>query len=275
VSRKAAAAPPFDLLQAIDSLGITPLPQPIELTGDYMIVGDVHVPYTDWALARRVAQVARAEGIARLIVAGDFWNYDSYSHYPPMVAPPSWQTERKSGKLLAREWAQTFEEIIFTMGNHERRKQKLTAGEEDDTDIFAPLASVANIRSNPLGWCIVHSGGVTWRVTHPKNYSINQLTVADTLAQKFDCNVISFHEHFLAQGFSRYGQHVIVNGGCLVDPGKLAYVNLDDSKGAGMKRGFVSLRGGYVQLYGDRITDWSRYESSRSAGRTRRRAGAA
>lgn len=247
-------------MNAID----TGLPAPLELSGDFVVCGDVHVPYTDWQMALRVAAVARRElkRPRRLIVAGDFWNYDAYSHYPATMIPPTWQTEKRAGKALARAWAATFDEIYFTMGNHERRKQKWTAGQEDDADIFAPLASVARIHSTAYGWAVVHSGGQVWRVTHPRNYSINQLAVADVFAQKYACNILSFHEHFLAQGWDRYGRYVVANGGCLVDPAKLAYVNLDDSKAAGMKCGFALLRAGALTLYGQEPwTDWSRYDN--------------
>lgn len=250
------------LLAAVREIG-TDLPTPLEISGDFVICGDVHVPYTDWRMALRVAGVARKElkRPRKLIVAGDFWNYDAYSHYPPVMLLPSWQTEKRAGKALAQAWAATFDEIIFLMGNHERRKQKATAGEEDDEDIFSPLASVAKIRSTCYGWATVHSGGQVWRISHPRNYSINQLTTADSLAQKYACNVLSFHEHHLAQGYDRYGRHVIANGGCLVDPDKLGYAVLDDSKSAGMKKGFAMLRAGVLTLYGSEPwTNWSRYD---------------
>lgn len=241
---------------------IAPMPSPLELSGDFAICGDVHVPYTDWDYALRLAAVARKElkRPRRLIVAGDFWNYDAYSHYPPVMNVPSWQQEKRAGRAAAKFWAQTFAEIYFLMGNHERRKQKITAGEEDDEDIFSPLASVARIKSTCYGWANVTSGGQLWRVTHPKNYSINPLVVASDLANKFDANVMTFHQHHLAIGPDRYCRHTVVDGGCLVDPGKLAYAVLDDSKAAGMARGFVLLRAGIASIFGDGVTDWSKYD---------------
>lgn len=257
------------LIEAVAELGIPDLPAPLELVGDYVIVGDVHVPYTDWSLALRVAQVGQAQRIDRLIVAGDFWNYDAYSFYPATTLLPSWKTEKRAGIAVVKEWAQTFKEIYFIMGNHERRKQKLTAGEEDDEDIFSPLAAVAKIKSSALGWCTVQSGGVPWLIAHPKEYSVNQLVVVDGVAQKELINTIGFHEHHLAIGRDKFKHFTIVNGGCLVDPGKLAYVVMDKNKKPGMARGFVSLRNGYVTLYGNGITDWEDYGLTRSARRQR------
>jgi hypothetical protein len=46
----------------------------------------------------------------------------------------------------------------------------------------------------------------------------------------------------------------------MVDPGKLAYVNLDDSKAAAMKQGFVMLKDGTPYIFGKPpMTDWSKW----------------
>jgi hypothetical protein len=72
---------------------------------------------------------------------------------------------------------------------------------------------------------------------------------------------MSFHEHHVGIGFDRYGRHCIVNGGCIVDDQKLAYVSLDDSKSATMSKGFCTLIGGVPTLYAQEpITDWSQYD---------------
>jgi hypothetical protein len=58
----------------------------------------------------------------------------------------------------------------------------------------------------------------------------------------------------------RYKKFLLVNGGCLADDEKLAYVMLDDSKSAGMANGFVALRDGYPYLFGDEnFTDWKKW----------------
>jgi len=226
-----------------------------------MIVGDVHVPFTDWEFAQRVVRVARKEKITKLLIAGDFWNYDHLSLYENAVVPPTWGQERDSGKRLIQAWGSWFESMDVIMGNHERRKSKRTNGHEDDEDIFSALAAVfPNLKSSIYGWCELISGGVPWRISHPRNYSVNQLSVADAVAQKFCVNTLTFHEHHLAIGYDRYGRHVIANGGCLADPRKLAYVHLDDSRSAGMKIGFAMIRNGSVTLFGKSpYTDWSRY----------------
>jgi len=120
---------------------------------------------------------------------------------------------------------------------------------------FAPKAV-----SSVYGWCNIETPTGLWRVTHPKNYGINQLSVAEALAQKHQCHVITHHEHHAAIGHDRYKRFVIVNNGALVDDRKLAYVQLDDSKSAGMAKAFTLLRNGHPHLLANSpMTDWTRW----------------
>ena len=234
---------------------------PLHLTGDYMVIGDVHVPFTDYEWAVKVAQVARKhlKKPRRLIIAGDFFNMDAFSTYAHLTNIPTWAQEREAAKGLLHEWLDTFQDVTMLMGNHDRRLQKFTGGAFDETDIFGMVISnPALIRSSNFGYCTLESAGQVYRITHPKNYSINQLNVAEALAQKHSQNIISFHEHHLSIGWDRYKRYLIVNGGSLVDTDKLAYARLDDSKAAGMAKGFVMLKGGTPYLFGEPpFTDWS------------------
>ncbi len=232
------------------------LGSPLHLRGDFVVVGDVHVPCTDYGFAGMVLVVAKKHGIKRLIIAGDMFNMDTFGFYDAVVNQPSWKDERDAARVLFRDWLEWFDEIYVLMGNHDRRLQKWTAGQLDESDIFGMITSSDKVRVSNYGYLTVD----TWRITHPKNYSIDFLKVADTLASKYQSNILSFHEHHLGITRDRYNNYTIANGGCLVDPAKLAYVALDDSKSAGMVQGFAMLRNGYVTVFGkSEFTDWSEY----------------
>jgi predicted phosphodiesterase len=236
------------------------LGEPLKLVGDYVIVGDVHIPCTNWGIADLVGRVAEKTDVRRLIIAGDFLNQDAFSCYPKNVKLPSWTEERDAARVLIRDWAEVFDEIIFTMGNHDRRLEKWSGGEFPGEDIFGILTmGNKKCKFSEYGYCMVNSGGVSWRVTHPKNYGRNQLVVASDLANKYSCNVWSLHEHHLSLGYDVYGKYICVNGGGLYDPDKMAYVCLDDSRSAGMIPGFGMLKDGVPTLYGkEPFTDWGR-----------------
>jgi hypothetical protein len=233
------------------------LGSPLELAGNFLIVGDVHVPATDWAFASLVGRVADKTGIRRLVIGGDFFNQDLWSRYPQVVTQPTWREERDAARVLLHDWLEVFDEIYTIHGNHDRRLAKFTAGEFDESDVWGLVATSRKMHHSNRGYCTVNSGGQVWRVTHPRNYGRNQLTVASDLANKYQCHVITFHEHHSAIGWDVYGHYVCVNSGTLVDPRKLAYVELEDNRMAAMLKSFVVLRDGVVTVLGEHpYTDW-------------------
>lgn len=238
------------------------MPTPLTITGDAVIVGDVHVPATDWDFAHLPARVAEKRGITTLIVAGDFFNMDAFSPFSKTSKSTAWEQERDYGRRLLSDWLETFQHIYICMGNHEARLIKFVQGEFGADDIFGLLTTSEKITTTNYSWAELISGGIRWRVTHPRNYGINQLTTAAELAQKYDCNVVTLHEHHLGLGYDRWKRHLAVNGGTLVDDTRLEYVQMTDSKSAGMARGFVAIKNGCPHLYGRHpFTDWD-YELS-------------
>lgn len=233
---------------------------PFTLQGDFLIIGDVHVPTTDYDFAGLVQVIARRYGIKRLIVAGDMFNMDAFSMYDAVTAQPTWREERDAARVLFREWLDWYDDIYVIMGNHDRRLQKWAGGQLDETDIFGMVTSSDRVHVSNYGYLTVKTNQGDYLVTHSKNYSINQLTVANELAQKYQCNIISHHEHHSAIGWDRFGRYVIVNNGGLFDQNKMAYVVLDNGKNPVMKNSFCLLRNGCAKLFGkEPFTDWSEY----------------
>lgn len=240
------------------------LPDPMRLEGDWLIFGDLHNPFVDYDFAGNILKVARKRGIRKLLGAGDIFNMDVFSSYEDVIKLPTWKEEKEAFQQLLLEWLEWFDEIKILMGNHDRRLQKWTKGQFDDTDIIGMVMSGDGlgqyrdkVTSSVYGWCIIDTPSGPWRVTHPRNYGINQLTVADVLANKYQMHVITHHEHHTAIGWDRYKHFVTVNNGCLCDQRKLAYVMLDDSKSARMAKSFTVLQNGTPTLYGEApFTDW-------------------
>ena len=241
---------------------------PFELVGDRMIIGDVHLPTTRYGIADLVARVAQKH-LKRpriLTIAGDLFNFDRFSPFSAVIQAPSWECELLAAKALIKRWLETFDQIEMISGNHDRRLQKVLAGEMSE-ETFSGLiyGNSDKFRLSNYGWCTIRSGGVSWRVTHPKNYSINQLVTADTLASKFQSNIISFHEHHLSMGWDRYKNFIIVNGGSLADERQIPYMTLDDNKASRSAPGFVMLKNGTPYLFGEPpFTDYSHWKITMS-----------
>lgn len=233
-----------------------------ELRGDYTIIGDLHAPFTHLPTVERMLAVARRymPKPRKLVLAGDIFNFDTFSHYPAVVNSPTFGAERNYLKKMFEKFLEVFDEIWWFMGNHDRRAQKFTEGALDATDLLSLVVdNKSKVQISNYGYCNILSGGANWRITHPRNYSRQPLNVAGKLADLKNTNVISFHEHHLGKSYSA-GGHVVVNGGCAVDASKLAYVILDDGLSPQMQNGFVTLRDGYAQEWGDEnYTDWSKW----------------
>jgi hypothetical protein len=233
---------------------------PLELSGNWMVVGDVHVPCTDYDFAQLPALMAKKHKIKNLLIAGDLYSMDAFSKYPKRVDHATWHQEKNAAIQLMSEWVRVFDRVVLLMGNHERRLEKLAEGAYDDSDIFAQLLGSGKVETSPFGWCTIKTPTGMWRATHQRNYSKIQLRVASELAHKYQMNIISHHEHHLAMGWDRFKNYVIVSNGGLFDVNKMAYVNMDDSTSAGMTKGFTMLKGGYPFLFGEEpFTDWGHW----------------
>lgn len=233
--------------------------QPLSLIGDAIIAGDVHVPTTNYEFAKRIIRVAKFWGIKILILAGDIYNFDLFSKYPRQTVMISWAQEREAGKFLFKMFTDYFDEIYVVMGNHDRRMIKWADGHLDETDVFGLITTSPKVHVSNFGYCTIKSGSESWLVTHSTEYSVNQLTVADQLAQKYKSNIITHHEHHVAKGRDRYKSFTIINNGGLFAQEKMAYVQLDTSKKPNMANGFTALVNGCGHLYTpySSFTDWS------------------
>lgn len=230
----------------------------LQLVGNYMVVGDVHVPVTDYDFAQLVVRVAEHFNIRGLIIAGDFFNMDMFSSYPKDQAMVSWEQEREAGKVLLLQWLEWFSEIYTLMGNHDRRVIRFVEGQFDENDIYGMLVTSSKLVHSHFGWCEVRSNGVPWRITHPRNYSRNQLVTASELALKHKSNIVSFHEHHAGKGWDKYNRYVVINGGILADQSKMGYVTLDDGNNPIMKKGFAMIKDGVGEIFStEPYTDWS------------------
>lgn len=228
--------------------------------GDWMIVSDVHAPCTDYDLAQMVSAIAekhlpKCQG---LIVAGDLLNADAYSKYANLIRLPNWQTEIASAKHLITEWLEIFPRVVWLMGNHEHRKLSADGGETTVQQLLDLVYQDPRVTISSLDRCYINTDNGKWLIAHGKNYSQSQLTNAAKYAAKYQCHVISGHEHHLAVGQDLYKRYIVVNNGGLFDPKKLAYVQLNTSSSPEMAPGFTMLRGGYPYVFGrDHVTDWA------------------
>ena len=80
---------------------------------DFMVVGDVHLPTTDYDFATLPAMIAKKhlKKPRKLIIAGDLYNMDAWSKYPSAIPIPAWVNEKEAARNLLTIYSQVFQEI--------------------------------------------------------------------------------------------------------------------------------------------------------------------
>lgn len=230
---------------------------PLQLTGDWMIAGDAQLPTTDWDFAALVGAVAHRylKKPRQLLIVGDLLNMDAFAKYEQEIGLPSFRQEMTAARQLISEWFRTFQRIVFLPGNHERRASKATSA----ALLMEDLAMLIDQRMETSVYdrAIINTPTGQWLAAHGSDYSVNQLTVADMLAQKNRMHIIGHHQHHAAFGWDRFKHNVVIDNGGLFNQWQMAYVQLNTSKKPNMQQGFTMLRGGYPYVFSvEPFTDW-------------------
>lgn len=206
---------------------------PLVRTGDAIVICDLHIPLHNPKMINEVIFQARECGITKLIIAGDYWNMDSFSSYLPHQPEADLPVEIYDGNLIMKTLLNTFEEVDFIWGNHDFRLSKKLgfkkSFKECITWMFQGLTEeeMAKIRISDLDYMWYYPDPLTLQkfyICHPRNFSSIPLTVGRKLATKFNCSVITGHSHHLAMGFALNGRDIVIEGGGLYDPSRTEYI---------------------------------------------------
>jgi len=229
------------------------------LSGNWIVCGDVHLPTTDFDLAERMLEAAKCLNIRNLLIVGDLVNMEAFSQFEHIVPPPPFEVECKVAARFVSRLSEHFETMMLVLGNHEHRLLKRNNGNINATMLGHILSAASGkLQVSAYAYAIIDSYGTIWRATHQRNYSRITGRLGDQLAQKFQCNIITFHQHHVAQLMDTWGRYVVIDGGGLFDDSKMAYVKLIDSNMPAMARGFVILAYGtaYLMTPYPALTDW-------------------
>lgn len=230
---------------------------------DFLVVGDVQLPTTNYDFAVLPAYVAATQlkKPRRLVIAGDLFNFDAFGKYEDMIRMPTFQEEMDAARNLVGLWAQTFDEMYMVLGNHDARLIKALQGKVEVQDVMnlvnahLPLGKIQVSVRDALG---VKTSQGLYRIAHGASYRKLPLSTANELAQKYQAHIILHHEHHAAQGMDIYDRYFIVNNGGLFDKEKMAYVQLLTQAKAGMSNGFTIVKNGYPTLLG-KWTNWKNW----------------
>jgi predicted phosphodiesterase len=206
---------------------------PVQVVGDAVIACDLHIPLYDPGLVNVLIRAAKKEGIKTLIIAGDFWNMDEFSSYPPVQPEAKFDIERKEGNIVLKTLLRWFDSIIIIWGNHDFRLTRSLGYKYSFTECmkwaFSSLTDeeMAKVTFSDLDYMYYHPGGAKdWkiRVCHPSTYSDQPLVVPRKLAIKYNCGVYTAHSHHCAIGAAPNGHDIILEGGGFFDKSRTEYI---------------------------------------------------
>lgn len=242
------------------------LGKPWKLDGDWVIAGDVHVNTVNTEFMKRPLQVAEEylDKPRRFMLAGDFLNADSFSGYESVYPTPSFSKELSAARAFLDMYLKVFDEIWIFVGNHDLRVTRRTNTAIMPEDLMKMISHDPRIKVSHFGHAVVDTPRGEYRVTHGSEFSVNQLVVADQLAQKYGQHIIGWHQHHTALGLSRFKKHIVVDGGGLFDQSSMSYTQIEDNKKPNMANGFVMLKNGYPYVFNDMWTDWDFWLSEKT-----------
>ena len=197
----------------------------------YAITADWHIPLYDVEYANKFIQDSKARGITKLVIAGDFFNFDALSAYDPKQEGAGLQGELDEATMVMRTLLESFDVIYFLWGNHDARMHRALGFSIKFQGamklMFGELGTEAlsRIRFTNLDhmW-IGDEDDERWYICHPGNYTRVPLSGARVMATKYNANVITAHSHHCAVGYGIDGNRVVAEIGGLFDRHKTAYL---------------------------------------------------
>jgi hypothetical protein len=227
------------------------LDPPLTIEGNVAIVGDIHVNTTKWDLLNTLVSMSQKAKVNQIAIVGDLFNNDAFSKYDKTGHESPWGAELASARSIISFMFDHYQTVYFCRGNHDQRWFFQNHGEVSMTtlgDLLAPNYR-ERLKTTDYNYMYANSKSGRWMLAHQFQYSRNQLAVAKRLASRYQCHVVTHHEHHAAAGFSDCGKYAVINNGCLADPSITPYKALNASDLPEWKLGFGHLIGGHWHQY--------------------------
>jgi predicted phosphodiesterase len=229
------------------------------LSGDYIIISDVHCPYFHGDAFNKLIAMTQKFKIKNIIIAGDFFNQDAFSHYQN-AHDISFNEELQIATDLLDKLCQTFSNIYILTGNHDLRILKALSHKLNYHDFWKMVTGKLDkqifVSEYPYLRLLDRKGEEKMHVTHPRNFSTLPTRVARNLNHKYQMGVAVAHGHAMGVSYSPSGRDVLIDTGFMGDPTKVEYVCLNDTTHSRWTVGFSVWYNGYVYQFPYKHTDW-------------------
>lgn len=186
---------------------------------DCLVLTDLHHPYQDDKFLIEVLDLARDLRVPAVYLGGDTWDFNFASAYSDNP-PESLRDEKAAWEKTKSKLDAQFNRKVIGMGNHEDR---IARNKKLDTVQFVELlVGDSSYEVSPYYYAKIHG---VW-VGHPTTAAVEahtKLSIAE------DRPVSIGHTHHFTMRQSPNGKHLAVQQGCMVDPEKLKYGNINNA----------------------------------------------
>jgi hypothetical protein len=234
----------------------------IVVEGDAVVIGDLEIPYHDPQTIGYALSVGRSFRISNLVIAGDFLANDAVGYFAGKIEDTDDSVTYtladglEEGKAILEELFQHFSKIAVIKGNHEARAARVR-----EMGFFRMMEKrweeLGDLELSFYKWCEVRSGGETFRIEHPGNYSKVPGSVVRDRAEIEHSHVLAGHTHHLSLSFTKTGKHLAGDLGHCTRPRARYYKAVDGTtRHPKWNRGFWMIRNGYAYPFAVDFTDW-------------------
>lgn len=245
----------------------------VTVEGNAAITSDWHIPHQDDDMVERLIAVCKRAGVDQLVINGDFLNEDAFSRWPHHRFQIPWPAEKAVATAVLERLLKAFRRVVWTLDNHDRR---ILAAQErqfqgrglDESDIVGMVTrgiESGNLRaSTDYHYILVKSGGQVWRVTSPKEYRRNKLSLANRLAQLYHQNVIVGGDHLSGVGTDDSGRYAIASNLSMINRSSTPYVMVADTSFPHWQKGFHLIVDGVLHTFCDHpgLVNWDYWTTS-------------
>ena len=261
--------------------------------GNSLVIGDTQIPFHHGEFISKCIDVAVKWKIDNLILGGDAMDWNALSSFAPDFSEDDKQIvdngtkdrlikfaetlkakdreklydliagaeaengnlsdEIKESRRVLKSLEEKFEKILWMMGNHEKRLIKILNRVLDTATLSRLMGTdTPKWTVSPYYWCILESAGVKWQIEHPLNTGKG---TSKKLADKFDTNIIMFHNHHYSVTSSPNGKYQAIEPGMAADEDRMAYASQRHNTADTHMKGAVIVREGKATVL-NKFTDW-------------------
>ena len=221
--------------------------QPLTMTGDALLLFDVHAPFHDADWLNRCIELALRWKVNQVGIGGDLIDLAAFSPYGRDAEVEAEDEIRATEQILSALTA-SFATVYYVGGNHEVRLARQLGCALDLERIMTLWVHGERVTVSDYHWFRLVSGDETYLIEHPRNASMHATIVPKALCAKFGCNVVAGHGHQWGITRDVSGRYWAVDAGICADPRRLRYAEMEHSTRPVMLQGAVIVKEGLPVL---------------------------